>query len=397
MSTPTLEIQINDTISVNGLVQQQAAGYSVLRSAHVGNLSPYNLTLANVGIPILSIDHTITGIDRNYRPEQIRRQTGDLPIADVGTLVCRTQVERLPPDITQLLADQTPRFLDQAHIEATRRILTNVTVFTNTDYLRHNERIVGELVTLAAREFPACFSRLALPDGTATKQPGVADKVKQYGIMQLNDDPRAEQTAVIMPNVLDILANFVVETLATGCDTQYHLSGPDMVNYISGLLPELSRMYERVCGAASFGPKLPMRLQVQLVPTAAAKFATTAKRAPLLDALLGQITHADMALANLKAQRKGFFTSAGARDKSVQKQFIQHTKQQEVELETAVAERLAHLPELLVQPSSPHSLTQYDILDEGGLYVPNLNQELSMAKLAELSQKLRLIQRRCRT
>lgn len=54
MAAP-LEIITEPNVSIDDLVAVQATGVSVVRSAHVGNLAPYNLSLAAAGIPILSV------------------------------------------------------------------------------------------------------------------------------------------------------------------------------------------------------------------------------------------------------------------------------------------------------------------------------------------------------
>jgi hypothetical protein len=59
-----------------------------------------------------------------------------------------------------------------------------------------------------------------------------------------------------------------------------------------------------------------------------------------------------------------------------------------------VAEKISQIPELLVEPGTSGFITQYDVLDEGGLYVPAINRQASMAELARLSARLGRIQRR---
>jgi hypothetical protein len=391
-TTPQLRIEKDDGLSIDELVRRKAMGFSVLRSAHVGNLSPYNLALADAGIPILSVDHNITGVDRNYMPESIATQKSQKSIAALGRLVCRSLAEANALDPS---AQDKPQFLDDFHIAAARQALpANAMIMTNTEYLRTNELVVREIVELALKEFPSIFNRLALPDGSTKKSTNASSLVKLYGIMQLNDNPREENEAVIMPNILDILANFVIESLETEQDVQYHLSGPAMVKYIDSMMPDLQELYSKLRDRASFGPRLPAKLTVKLVPTAEAKFATTLSRRSNLDSLLEAVKAADEELDVLQGARKAFFTSPGAQDSAARREATNQFKDGEAAIDLVVAEKISQIPELLVEPGTSGFITQYDVLDEGGLYVPAINRQASMAELARLSARLGRIQRR---
>lgn len=390
-NTPQLIVDKDSSVSIQDLVERKDQGISVIRSAHVGNLSPYNLSLADAGIPILSVDHNVTGIDSNYMPEVVARQTRQRTVAAIGRLVCRSVVscECVRND------QQAPRqFLDDLHIGAVRKAVPNAAIMTNTEYLRANESVVQEIVSLALKEFPCVFTRTSQPDGSTKKEPNAASLVNTLGIMQLNDDPRAEQEAVIMPNILDILANFVIESLESESDIQYHLSGPAMIKYIDGLLPELQALYARCKWSPSLGPRLPDTLTVKLVPTADARFATTATRKTKLDEVLQANQEAEAELLGLQAERKSFFSSPSSKNNGTRSSFLASVNEREKALDLKVAEKLSTIPEVLINPGTPGFITQYDLIEEGGLYVAPVNTTASMAELARLSLRLMGIQRR---
>lgn len=381
--SPRLEI-INDTaVSIDDLVRMQAEGFSVLRSAHVGNLSPYNLTIADASIPILSVDHTITGVDTNYFPEQELSRVQSAVIAPLGTLVCRT-------------VSDDGRYLDERHIDAVRGAVPSADVYTNTEYLRRNEAVAGEIVNMAVREFPGVFTRLALADGTTRKDASAASRVADLGILQLTDEPRAERTTVLMPNSLDILANFVIEALRTERAVQYHLSGPDMVRYIGGLMPQLQAMYGRLVASSSFGAKLPPALEVRLVPTAPARFATTMDRRELLDSVITAYDDSQDELAALNAQRKAFFAGESARDDAARKRFLDDVRAVQTSVERQLGERTEDIPELFIDPGQSGFITQYDVAREGGLYVPEANRVRPMAVLATMVKTMQRARRSLR-
>lgn len=381
---PQLEIIKSPEISINDLMRYRELGFSALRSAHVGNFSPYNLTIADAGIPILCVDHNITGIDRNYMPESINTQTAVETIAPIGQLTCRTLVGETA----------NSSYLDDLHQQSVRQAVANAEIFTNTEYLRRNEPVVGEIVRLALAESPAVFNRLVLSSGRTCRQPDAATMVESRGIMQLNDDPRAEKAAVLMPNILDMMANFIIEALESGEAVQYHLSGPDFVKYIDGLLPDLQRLYDCIKRRASFGPRLPARLTVRMVPTAEARFATTDARRPLLDDALAAVRAADEEIAVNQPARKAFFTSTVAKEPAARKAFVAELRTRETALEREAAEKLALLPELFIDPGTPGFITQYDAANEGGLYAAPINREASMADLASLTSRMKRLLKR---
>lgn len=377
-SSNNIEVIVDDTVSIDDLARLQAEGFSVLRSAHIGNLSPYNLALADAGIPILSVDHTITGVDTNYFPEQIQTQAERQTIAPLGRLVCRTR-------------SQDGRYLDDLHIAAVNTATPGANVYTNTAYLQAYQDVAGEIVGIAARNVPEVFNRLALPDGTTSKQANAGSMIGRFGVMQLSDEPRAERTAVIMPNLLDIVANFVIEAIKSERATQYHLSGPDMCRYIGKLLPGLQDMYWLIRAVSSFGDALPERLDVRLVPTAPAKFATTMARRPQLDRILASYQEVEAEMTALNGVRRNFFMSPLATDLPTKTAFVSAMRGRQSSLEQEMAERIADIPELFSEPGRPGFITQYDVIAEGGLYVPDVNRQLSMAELSVMSQGLKKI------
>ncbi len=372
-----LNVTINPDISIQDLVQRQAEGFSVLRSAHVGNLQPYNMTLASLGIPILSVDHTITGVDKNYFPELIFTRDTSTLAAYTGRLVCKTMTlneNRV----------ETGQYLDEVQINAAREILGTEQIFTNTQYIRDNESIAGDIIGITMRACPQLYQRVVDPAGYVQK--GSFEKLIQgFGIMQLADDPRAEEPGLLVPNEVDILINFIVEALNSGRATQYHLSGPDMVQYLKSEQPRqfLSELYQRVLAEAPFANKMPKNLDVQLVPTATAKFATTMQKAPIMTDLSTAIEARQTELSNAQRDRKQFFASPESKDQNVRDQALKDFKARETQYDQAIGELAAELPELFFEPRTPTFVTQYDVKAEGGLFVAPINLSFTMRQLAE--------------
>lgn len=393
-STPRLEILPDDSVSIDDLTALRERGYSVLRSAHVGNLSPYNMTLAGAGIPILSVDHTVTGIDKNYRPELVVTQKESMAIAPLGKLACRARVSGLPAGI-DAYGNKAPLFADQLHLDAVRGAITSADVFTNTEYMRRNEVIAGEIVSRVMTESPEIFERVVLANGSTEKRIGAVSLGRARQVLQLSDDPRAEREAILMPNALTILTNFIIESLESERSLQYHLSGPDMIRYVDRLRPEMEGLYARLKQTASFGRKLPDTLTVRLVPTVLARFATTSERAERLDALVETLLAAQTEFEAIDRRKRAFFGSGTPPEKDDKARFVADANAQRASVEAEVADKLVRVPEVLADPGGNGCITQYDVMSEGGLYVSPVNRTMSMRQLSALSDRLRKIGAKC--
>lgn len=373
-----LEIQPNDTVSINDLVGLQERGFSVMRSAHVGNLSPYNLTLAASGIRMLLVDHNVTGVDKNYFPEKQLSQGSSVELASDGLVVSRVPT--------------STGFLDEQHIGAMRQALPEATFFTNTEYLQTNDSVASEITALALTYKPELFERIVKADGTTAQVANGAELVDTLGILQLASDPRAERPAVIMPNLLDILINFVVESLESDQQTQYHISGPDMIRYINSLQTDLQDLYQVVRNNASFGTRLPAVLTVQLVPAADARFATTSPYEKDLEAVFEEFDAATVALRALNTKRKNFFTQQDQTNQARQ-EFIAKSNAEKLAIEQSLVQQTERVPGLFTPSRQPGFITQYDVINDG-LAIAPANVSKPLGELSTITKELVALRKR---
>jgi len=394
MSNPEspLVITENRDVSIEQLVALHGQGTSVMRSAHIGNLRPYNQVLAVNGIPMLLVDHNVTGVDRNYFPE-LRIEGGvSTQIAPLGALSCKLSVDGVS--------------LPDTHINGILSAFPDASVFTNTDYVRQNESVSGEIIAIAAATQPDLFMRLAQSDGSVIRvNRTLADRISEIGIMQLQDDPTESRTGIMLPNEVDIVLNFVVEALRTGLETQYHLSGPDMVQYLadkkgspSEVKQRVFRLFEDVKSNASFGGQLPRTTEVMLVPTTPARFATTAQQAPGLKNLVDTILDSErlLALSTLKEERAECARAATCRDDAF-RSLMSDFDRRELELLSPVGVAATGFPDLFAEDKSPNFSSQYDVTTENPLFVPPQILGLTMRELdgmfLEITKTLKRIRR----
>jgi hypothetical protein len=375
-----LNVEINTAESLESLQARLVDGFSVMRSAHVGNARAYNLALAASGIPMLLVDHNVTGIDTNYRPEDIIQNGQSSRIARLGVVSMREMVT-CPTAGTSI-------YLDALHGDSLARAFPGTDVITNTNYLREYDSIAGEIIKLSAEEAPGLFKRVLRKDeAISTSSPGRAgEQAKARGALQLQDDPRTE-SGVLVPNEVDIVCNFVIEALRSGQAVQYHISGPDMVKYIDRIMPTLQRLYAVVAERASFGGKLPQELQVELVPGTALKFVTTIDKAEVLDSILQAVRDFETNSRALRDQRKNFFQGPEASESQARRTFLGDITDREKQTTKELAQAARQLPDLFVGAKESPFVSQYDVLDNR-LYIPASVKGMSMAQLQRMFEIL---------
>lgn len=370
-----LEIIKQPDISLNELTQRQAEGFSVMRSAHAGNARIYNQVLAQAGVNMLLVDHNVTGIDKNYRPEDIISDSSATPIAEFGQLVMRTQVTT-PKSTGQI-------FLDELHTDGLTRAFEYTHIQTNTEYLRANESIVAEIINISASVAPELFKRKVQTGETQTTPTTKYDEVKANNILQLKDNPR-QDAGILIPNEVDILANFIIEALSSARDVQYHISGPDMIQYIKGIMPTLEKLYSAIITNSSFIDQIPDKLTVELVPGTALRFASTKTNSSNIKKLALAVSQLQTSKAAANITKKDFFSSNQARDMKARNALLTKLSRENTELTTEMINSTQLCPEIFDNGQDIPAVTQYDTLQDGGLFVPEIFKELTMSELIKL-------------
>ena len=380
----SININLEPNLSLQDVVTAQQEGYSVMRSAHVGNLRGYNLAVASLGIPVLLVDHNVVAQypddfgDRNYLPGSIVRRDSitPLPVNRLGGLAMQTTT-------------QDGQYLDQLHIASLQQAFANTSFFTNTSYVRSQESISGEIAKIALTTMPELFKRVVESDGSiqqATEaKRNYAFLADSYGILQLNDDPRQER-GLLLPNEVDILNNFVVEALRSGRSRQLHLSGPDMKDYAmtTNLRDILNRLYKEVLELASFRRSLPEDIQVDLIPAAEARFASSRSQTRQLYTIFDYLSYED----RVKEEKSAFFQSPNRQDDAQRDEFLAQIKTKEALVIDGLNLAVAEAKELFNGPRQAPFTSQYDVINEGGLVMPGQNTHLSLENLRKLTKRL---------
>lgn len=275
-------VVIRRDCSLMDLVAIHRAGGSVMKTPHVGNMYPNNLAVGALGIPLNCYDRTVGRKDRNFHPHRVIRGGASEVIADHTLLTTHVRVER-PSRFAPEWFSVGARVSD-GHMAALRAALPMAECVVYTEWLRRYADRVTAVLEVLTDTFPFLWERLVHSDGRVVEHPNVrnwsiAQALGVYGIT--SDAP----SGLLIPNVVNIILDGVLECGARGVTEVYHCSGPDMVRYIGDLEDQLHALYDTVRKRLGWG--LPEELRFHLVPVAEMRFAVPEPRRAALDALIG--------------------------------------------------------------------------------------------------------------
>lgn len=392
-------VMARDDVSLQQLVEIDRHGGSVKKTPHPGNIYPNNLAVAQLGIQMLFYDRTIGERDQNFHPQCLIVDGKSEVIADKSLLTTHARVTQRPSRFGRRFP-LGARVID-CHLRALRDALPDARCLVYTDYLRaHREIIlpVLELITpvLAAvvEEYPAesrnAWRRWVARDGriqTSDRKPAPTwNQIQGEGVYGLTSD----QAGWLIPNVVGILCDGVVEALTYGASEIWHLSGPDMITYIFQLEPLLCRLYDHLWPL--LGRPLPEVLTFNVVPVASMRFAVRGDRRSALDELLSAY------LARLAAERRRSIRIQVA----VPEKFRRTGKNpvvaglvEEFRLErraerSRLSQAVLNCPDVFYNIRAARYLTQYDLLRRPGsrLYVHPWGVEAPLREVSTATQFL---------
>jgi hypothetical protein len=261
-------VQHRPDLSLADLQKVQASGGAVMRSAHFGNWSPSNLSVAAAGLRCVLINTTITGRDTTYHPAGVivgRRFHAGLARAGNG-LVTLSRV-RQPPRAAKLAQYfPTGSNLALAHLDALAKAVPGADLGTYADYLSEHRDLAAAVLEICAEARPDLWQRRAdarrgVDDrSTAPDRPQSWRELSGEGIVGF----AGATEGWLIPKTVIILTMAVIDALVYRTDEVYHLSGPSMAQYIGSLDADLQQLYRAV--APKLG--LPEQLVFHLAPTA---------------------------------------------------------------------------------------------------------------------------------
>ena len=254
------------SVSLKDLVELRARGYSVLKSPHVGNQHPSNLVCAALGLPLEMVSFTIPERDKNFHPQlQI--------VAGEGTQLFD------PGILTQFACVPGGQTATEFHQSAVQRVFPRTEICTDIERML-SENTLSEIVLRRSNQaIKQLWYRKVDGEGnlqSVRRVERLLPSALEGNIFQVTN----QSAGWVVPNRVHAVFDFIWQSLSSGRDVIYHLSGPQMVGYIGGIKSSISTIYDAVREEV---PGLPETLTLRVVPVAACRFVTLRSRA---DALL---------------------------------------------------------------------------------------------------------------
>lgn len=257
-------------ISLADLGRKMEQGYSVLKSPHVGNQHPSNLVCAALGVPLAMVTFTQGERDKNFHPHlQIVGGEGRL-ISD-------------PKKWTPFANLGCGRALEEYHQSELKRRFPELSIRADHEMLYDNFALAEAALKSATAAISHLWYRSVNTDGDVTNFRGNIitswDQVADH-IFRFTNDTHGW----LVPNLAHILFDLCLQSLESGRDLVYHLSGPQMVGYISKKENNLSKAYDKLrADYPEFG--LPEVLIARIVPVASCRMVSHRDDTVGLDAL----------------------------------------------------------------------------------------------------------------
>ena len=250
--------------SLYELQRLRSDGYSVVKTPHVGNQHPTNLLCAALGFEMQMVSFNQGKRDKNFHPH-LRIEKG------AGTKLCD------PTLWTPFATTYCGVPLEQYHQESVRAQFPGVQVVTDQELLLQYVALAEKVLHVATHTLRNVWYRRVSEQGVVVQDKELVlpatDRLLQdvFGFS-------SQRSGWIVPNRIHILFAFVLQSLSSGKDLVYHLSGPQMVGYIGKQEKKLSAVYDVLrTNHPELG--LPEVLTVRVVPVASARLVTHRTRA----------------------------------------------------------------------------------------------------------------------
>ncbi len=270
-----------DDVSLMDLVSLREQGYSVLKSPHVGNQHPSNLVCAALGISLEMVSFTQGVRDVNFHPhlriaggcsKELYSPATWTPFASVEEAREISMISFFPPSLYASKVSATTY-----HQSSVQELFPNTEVITDMERMQMYPALAATVLHVTNQVIRGMWYRHVSKDGVVTKQTQsyLSASTLETDIFQFSNNA----SGWVVPNLVHIIFDLVYQTLSSGRDVVYHLSGPQMVQYVGGYADKLELMYDAL---RQHIPALPLTLKARIVPVAAARFMTVPERVEAL-------------------------------------------------------------------------------------------------------------------
>jgi len=328
-----------DPLTLSKLATIQQQGFSVMKTPHVGNQHPSNLLCAALGFHIDMVTNTIGERDKNFHP-QLRIEGGASAPLYCGTV------------LTPLAAAPCGTPVEEYHMSSARRVFPRTTITTDVELLTSEPVLAERVMRKATEVVPRLWYRRVTACGQVIKDSSWSYAEAAKAVFRFTD----QSAGWLVPNAISILYTAIWQSLATGRDAVYALSGPDMVKYIGGLASNLSTMYDAVRREV---PQLPEVLHVYVVPVAQCKLVSHRREADAVDAVVDVLSWYERQPVEVRGQAMASICDIGIR-----------------------------YPEFTRPIAEARFLSHYDLVASDELYVPTWLLDAPLARVEHFMKVL---------
>lgn len=390
------QVERLDDISLNQLLALQGEGASVMRTPHVGNSSAANLTWMSQGGRTVLFDRNIGTRDKNYHPHLIISEGESIEISDPTVLTTHSEVTA---DVSHggVTANKGQRISD-VHTRGLRTTFPGFNPLLDSTYLRDHDSVAGDVLNALRGEFEELWTRKVDEEGHVHDMlPGTfeADPNNVF----LFTHGQQEDKGLLLPVMYTALIYGVTEALEYNTDVVYHLSGPDMVNYLPQMQEQLAQAYEHVRSRTRWGHHLPERLSFRVVPADSARFIVPTDEQVALDTLVDSFLFINEEVEALRKSKAEAIKGVAKDDQESRQAVIQHFDSLIGSHRDLLDEAVAACPRVFFNTADADYTTQYDLRfhsTEGqrGFYVHPWALDAPLSEVAKMYKQMAKIHQR---
>jgi len=369
MSIDNFRVVLDRKESINSLSEKAASGMPVSKTPHVGNWRPDNMTWVDEHILNIAYDRTVGRKDKNFHPHGIIYQGVFKESVNVDILSTHSE-------------------LTDVHMQALKTLFPHAKIDTFTDWLHMHKGHIKTIIDILGEKSIelGIWNRFVDEEGKIYKKTPVSYKsIMEEGIFNINNDDRGW----IWSNEFNVILLSVIDSIIhDSTDEVWHVSGPDMYNYIGKMHDRLQQIYMNLAGHNGIPKSLTMHLHVAGFYN---RFTVPQSKKEELDQFFEAVSEYMIA----KEEKVGAYKRKSRGEKvNVQ----EYAKKEKCKFE-ALIDAVGPLKNILFykmyrekngMPKKiyPSYFSQYDALDAGAVYTHQKAREMSSSEIEDIYKVL---------
>ncbi len=351
--------------SIDTLSDKAASGIPVTKTPHVGNWRPDNIIWIDEHIQNLAYDRTFGSKDSNFHPHGII-QSGFF--------------KQMVP--SNMLTTHSP--IKDLHMNTLKEMFPNTKLETFASWVRahrHHVEVVLDLLGEKSVKM-GLWKRYVNKDGkTELKTPISYKAVKKEGIFGIDSDDRGW----IWSNELNVILLSVIDSLIHDTITEvWHVSGPDMFNYIGKMHKALQDIYAEIANKNGIPEELTMHLHVAGFYNRLMVPLPFKKNLDEVVELLLELGRVNKEKNNaFKRKQNGERVNVTAYIDKVNKVFEDFVESVDT-IKEFIFYKMQRPKNGMPKQICPTYFSQYDVAKYGGVYIHPLARSLSSAEIKEV-------------